>query len=186
MPRVGLTEASIIQSAALLLDDDPDAGLNLATLAQRLGVRPPSLYKHVSGVDGLRRGILLAAKRDLADVLTRAAAGTARADAVRAIGTKYRAWAADHPGQYALTVRAPRPGDTEDETASAALADLMFRVVQGFGIGDEDLVDAVRFVRSSLHGFVDLETRGAFGLPVEVSRSFERLLTSVTSALENW
>ncbi|WP_368496951.1 TetR/AcrR family transcriptional regulator [Herbiconiux sp. A18JL235] len=183
MPRAGLTTSTVVDAAARMIDERPGDALSLATLAESLGVRPPSLYKHVDGVDGLRRRIMLRAKTEFADVLTDAAVGTSGEQALRACAAAYRRWAEEHPGQYALTVRAPRTGDADDEEVSARLARIVYRVVAGFDVGGDDLVDAVRFVRSALHGFVDLETSGAFELPAATERSFDRMVVSVASAL---
>lgn len=183
MPRAGLTTSTVVDAAARMLDERPGDALNLATLAESLGVKAPSLYKHVDGVDGLRRRIMLRAKTEFADALTDAAVGTSGADALRACATAYRRWAEAHPGQYALTVRAPLAGDVDDEEVSERLASIVFRVVAGFGVDGDDLVDAVRFVRAALHGFVDLETGGAFELPTATERSFDRMVASVAGAL---
>ena len=62
MPRAGLTEARVVAEAELLADDVGLSKLTLAALADRLGVRQPSLYKHVAGMEGLQRSIALRAK----------------------------------------------------------------------------------------------------------------------------
>jgi len=49
-----------------------------------------------------------------------------------------------------------------------------------------DAVDATRFLRASLHGFVALETGGAFEVPVDLERSFVRLVGSVVTTLAAW
>ena len=53
--------------AAAALADEGGAGeeLSLARLAERLGVRKPSLYNHVEGLSGLRRELALMALREL-------------------------------------------------------------------------------------------------------------------------
>jgi len=83
MPRAGLTADSVVERAAEMVDESGLDGLNLAALAQSLGVRIPSLYKHVDGMPGLRRGITLQAKIVLRDALGRAAIGRSRDDAIR-------------------------------------------------------------------------------------------------------
>jgi hypothetical protein len=50
----------------------------------------------------------------------------------------------------------------------------------------DDAIDAIRALRSALHGFVLLETGGGFGLPVDVDRSFERLVAGLASAFARW
>lgn len=187
MPRAGLSTQAVIDAAARMLDERTEEGLSIATLAERLGVRPPSLYKHVDGMPGLRRGIMLRAKADLAQTLGRAAIGKARDEAVRGVSVAYRYWAKAHPAQYPMTMRAPVPGDTEDEDVSGTLVDVLYTIISGYQIDkDDDLVDATRFLRSALHGFVDLETTEAFRLPRDLERSFTRLIDSITTSLASW
>jgi AcrR family transcriptional regulator len=185
VPRAGLSREAVVARGADLLEEDA-AGLTLAALADRLGVRTPSLYKHVDGLPGLRRDIAVRAKRALAEVLGRAAIGRSGADAVLALSLAYRGWALEHPAQYGLTTIAPEPGDEEDEAASAASLAVIDAVLAGYGLHDDDAVDAARFLRSALHGFVALETTGGFRLPNDLDHSFRRLVDSLVAALAAW
>jgi hypothetical protein len=186
MPRAGLSTAAVIERAAQLLDDHRAEILNLATLAESLGVRTPSLYKHVDGMPGLQRGITILAKSSLGRTLGQAAIGRSREDAITSMSFAYRRWALEHPGQYLMTMQAPRPGDDEDLEVSESILDVVFNVLAGYDLRDDDAVDATRFFRSALHGFVALETGGGFELPVDLERSFTRLVQSVVTALATW
>ncbi len=186
MPRAGLSRSIVIDRAAQILDDAGAGSLSLALVADSFGVKPPSLYKHVQGLADLQRGVAVRAKEEMAAVLARAAVGRSSADAVRAMAEAYRSWAIAHPGQYPLTTRAPVPGDTEDEAASERLVELISVILRGFDLGPDQLVDATRFLRSALHGFVSLETGGAFELPVSTDDSYVRLVEGVVIALEAW
>jgi len=186
VPRAGLSTAAVIERAAQLLDEQGPESLNLADVAASFGVKIPSLYKHVDGVRGLQRGIMLSAKSDLTTVIEQAAVGRARDDAIRGMAVAYRNWALQHPGQYPLTVRAPDLDDADDAAISAASVAVIFAVLNGYGLREDDAVDATRFLRSALHGFVSLETGGAFELPVDRERSFSTLVESVVTALAAW
>lgn len=186
MPRAGLTAEVVIERAAQLLEQNPDSELTLGMVADSLGVRTPSLYKHVDGLTGLRRGIMVRAKRLLTAELTQATIGRARGDAVRGLARAYRSWALAFPMQYPLTTRAPEPGDEADLAASEAAVGVLYTVLAGYGLSDDDAVDAARFLRASIHGFVSLETGGAFRLPIDLERSFERTVDAVVTALETW
>ena len=59
-------------------------------------------------------------------------------------------------------------------------------VLGGYGLKGDDAIDAIRALRSSLHGFVSLETGGGFGLPQNIDRSFDRLVTSLVQAMATW
>ncbi len=160
--------------------------MTLAALAGRLGVRQPSLYKHIEGMDGLVRSISVRAKNELAYVLARAAVGRERADALTAIANAYRGWALEHPGRYAAAQSAPAPGDTEDQAASLAVVQVATDILAGYKLGEDDAIDATRALRSALHGFITLESGGGFGLPVDIDRSFARLVNGIATAFSSW
>jgi AcrR family transcriptional regulator len=186
MPRAGLSETRVIEEGERIADEVGLSSLTLSALAGRLGVRQPSLYKHIAGTDGLRRSIALRAKEELAAVLGRAAVGRSRGEAIAAMARAYRAWALAHPGRYAAVQRAPAPGDVEDEVASAMVVEVAFDVMAGYNLRDDDAVDAIRALRAALHGFVTLEAGGGFGMPVDVDRSFDRLVAGLSSAFARW
>lgn len=186
MPRAGLSELVVIEEAESLIDEVGLSRLTLVELAARLGVRQPSLYKHIQGTDGLVRSIAIRAKNELAYVLARAAVGRDRADALGSISDAYRAWALEHPGRYASGQVAPAPGDTEDEAASGAVVDVITDVLAGYRLADDEAIHAARFLRSALHGFITLEGSGGFGLPVDIDRSFQRLVNGITTAVSSW
>jgi AcrR family transcriptional regulator len=184
--RAGLTETLVIEEAERLADEVGLRRLTLAALAARLGVRQPSLYKHIEGTEGLVRGISVRAKNELAYVLARAAVGRQRAVAVAAISTAYRKWALEHPGRYAAAQSAPASGDAEDQAASLAVVQVATDVLAGYKLESDDAIDATRALRSALHGFITLESSGGFGLPVDIDRSFERLVNGIATAFSSW
>jgi len=175
-----------VEEAERLADEVGLARMTLAALAARLGVRQPSLYKHIEGTDGLLRSISVRAKNELAYVLARAAVGRERADAVTSIANAYRAWALEHPGRYAAAQSAPAPGDSEDQAASIAIVQLVTDILAGYRLGGDDAIDATRALRSALHGFITLESSGGFGLPVDIDRSFQRLVNGIATAFSSW
>ncbi|MEO5722798.1 MAG: WHG domain-containing protein [Ilumatobacteraceae bacterium] len=186
MPRAGLTNTIVVEEAEAMIDQPDAAPITLAALAARLGVKQPSLYKHIEGMDDLRRSIAVRAKLELAGVMGRSAVGKAGGDAITAMSVSYRRWAADHPGRYAATVRAPDAGDVDDEAASFEITKLAFEIMSSLGLNGDDAVDAIRAVRSVLHGFVTLEALGGFGLPADIDRSFDRLIAGLVAGLADW
>ncbi|MGD8320586.1 MAG: WHG domain-containing protein [Gemmatimonadota bacterium] len=186
MPRAGLTHDKVVARAAEVADEEGYDALTLAAVADRFGVRVPSLYKHVDGLDGLRKGVAVLAVRELAERLAGSAVGKAGSDALSALSEAYRAYAHRHPGRYTATLRAPDPDDEALQAASSAVLDVVFAVLGGYGLDGDDAVDATRILRSALHGFVSLEAAGGFGLPREVDRTFQRLVQGVDAAFRSW
>ncbi|MFM9918607.1 TetR/AcrR family transcriptional regulator [Lacisediminihabitans sp. H27-G8] len=190
MPRVGLTRAGVIAAGIELVDRQGLAGfadLTLASVAAEVGVAVPSLYKHVSSLADLRRGIAVDSVESLTLALTRATTGRSGRDAVGAMSHALRSFALEHPGRYAATQVAANPRDPDDAPLSARSADtvaVIAAVLRAFDLPPERMIDAIRMLRSALHGFVVLELGSGFGLPDDLDRSFEVMVETVTSGVE--
>jgi AcrR family transcriptional regulator len=187
MPRVGLDAEAVVAAAAELADADGLHELTLARLAERLGVRSPSLYAHVGGLADLRTRLAARGARELTAALQGAAAGRARSDALHAIADAYRAYAHAHPGTYAATQRAPgtEPDGANGEYAIAAadLVGVLVAVLRGYELHDDDAIHGVRMVRAALHGFVSLEREGGFAMPIDLNESYRRLVETLDHGL---
>jgi AcrR family transcriptional regulator len=178
----------VVEAAALLADEEGLEDLSLARLAERLGVRKPSLYNHVAGLGGLRRELALMGVRELERRLSRAAVGKAGEGGVSALASAYRDFVLERPGLYAATVRSYRhfaPEDPELEVAEREAFAPVLAVLSSYGLRDEDAVHAARGLRSVSHGFATLENAGGFGLPSDVDESFGRLVRAFVVGLEN-
>jgi AcrR family transcriptional regulator len=176
----------VVAAAAALADEVGWAQLTLAGLAGRLGVRLPSLYKHIDSLDGLRRDIAVLALGELGAALGAAAVGRGGGDALRGVAAAYRRYAAEHPGRYAATVRAPVPDDAEHTAVADGVLRTVLAVLAGYRLAGDDAVDATRALRAALHGFVALERGGGFGMPADVDRSYARLVDGLDGMLGRW
>jgi AcrR family transcriptional regulator len=176
VPRQGLDRARVVAEAAALADAEGLEAVSLAALAARLGVRPPSLYKHVDGLEGLRAGIAVLAADEVGAVLGAAVAGRSGRDALEALGRAWVGYARAHPGRYALTVRAPDPADAAHVAAVERVLELIYATLRPLGLEGDAATHAIRVVRSALHGFCVLEATGGFGMPLALDPSLDRLL----------
>jgi AcrR family transcriptional regulator len=186
MPRAGLNEALVVEKAERMVDEVGPAGLTLTALAKDLGVRQPSLYKHVAGLDALHRSISVRAKRELGECLARAAVGLSRGEAILSMSQALRRWALAHPGRYVAAQKAPAGDDADDIAASNAIVQVCADVLAGYELEGTDAIHAIRALRSALHGFVSLEMTGGFGLPADIDRSFDHLVSALTNAMASW
>jgi AcrR family transcriptional regulator len=183
MARRGLDRAKVIEAAAALADREGLEAVALGRLAGELGVRPPSLYNHVEGLDGVLRGIALRGVVEFGDVLAAAAVGRSGADALRAMADAMRRFARTHPGRYAAAQRA-YPDDAEIAAAGGRVIDVFVAVLRGWDLEGDEAIHAVRVVRSALHGFVALELNGGFGMPLDLDETYDRLVDVLARGLE--
>lgn len=171
-PRPGLTATRIVDAAADLVDREGHDALALGRVADALGVRTPSLYNHVAGLDEVRRHLTLRALHQLGAVVQRAAVGRSAEDAVHAIADAHRRFALEHPGLYAATVPTTEVEDEEVRRAGAAVVDTVLAALGGYGLDRDEAVHATRSVRAAVHGFVALELAGGFGLAQPPEQTF--------------
>jgi AcrR family transcriptional regulator len=182
--RPGLDAERVTDAAVRVADAEGLGALTLARLAAELGVRTPSLYHHVDGLDGARRAVAIRGLRDLGTALRDAAVGRSGPRALRAVADAYRAYALAHPGAYAATQRVVPSDDEATRAAAARVTEVVFAVVRHWEDDEEELVHLVRAVRSALHGFVLLESGGGFGMSAARDASFARLVGVQLAGLE--
>jgi AcrR family transcriptional regulator len=74
--------------------------LTMAALAADLGVRPPSLYRHVDSLDALRRELRSRMLVELSDAVRAAVMGKSGIDGLHALTDAYRDFAREHSERY--------------------------------------------------------------------------------------
>jgi AcrR family transcriptional regulator len=166
----------VVQVAIEIADADGFEAVTLAGIARKLNIRIPSLYNYISSLQGLRREMTLWGLLQLGECLRRAAVGKASDEAVFSLADAYRAFAHTHPGIYSATLRAVDPGQSDLAAAAQEILDILIAVLQSYGFSADEALHAIRGLRSVLHGFVDLETAGGFGMPLSRDESFRRLI----------
>lgn len=173
MPRKGLAAASVTQAGAELVDELGYDRLSMGVLAERLGVRTPSLYKHVNGLADLARRVAILAATELSDAIRDATQGRSGSEALAAAAQAMRTYAKQHPGRYAA-INSAHPTGPDDPLVAARdrLLDSFAATLWGYRLDPSHKIHALRMLRSMLHGFVTLDAADEFHLETDVSDSF--------------
>lgn len=186
MARAGLTAERVTRAAAELADRVGIENVTVSALARGFGVKDASLYSHIKNLRELRARVAVLAAEELADRIGAEMAGRAGRDALAAFAHAYRAYALTHPGRYAAT-RSPVPPEVAAaSTGPRRVNEATYALFRAYGLAEPDLTDAVRLVRSTLHGFVDLERSGGFGHLRDIEASWERTVEALHMLLERW
>ncbi len=155
----------------------------MQAVADRVGVRAPSLYKRVRNRDELVSRVAEATIRELDERLDAAAAGEPDArSALVALARAVRAFAHERPVAFGL-VFAPGGSLTLDDPAALERASASVLRVAAALVGDDDALDAARTVTAWMTGFVGMELSGAFRLGGDVDRAFEFGIVRLADAL---
>ncbi|MDQ0200473.1 TetR/AcrR family transcriptional regulator [Neobacillus ginsengisoli] len=170
-PKVGLEFTKILEAAGELADDYGMQEVSLANLAKKLNIRPPSLYNHFDGLQGLRKELAIFGIDFLYAELAQSAIGVARDEAVIALSKAYINFARKHPGIYEATLMAPDPEDMDVQLAGEKVVNLTVRILQAFKLEGDKAIHAVRGLRSILHGFSSLEQKHGFNMELDLDES---------------
>lgn len=179
MPAPSLITEQAILTAARAELETHGTDLTMAALAARLGVRAPSLYKHVRDRDDVLERIR---QETLGELRTQYDAITAAdpAERIAAIALATRAYAKRFPRSKALAFT-PVSG----EESIAQLAHTVEPLVAACRdlVGPDGALSAARTVTAWMHGFSEMEAMGAFNLGGSVDESFRYGLDLLVSAL---
>lgn len=178
-PRIGLTLPKIVETAAEIADANGIQEVTLASLAQRLGIRSPSLYNHVKGLQDVRKNLGIYGIKQLHNKLEEAAEDKRMDEAIHALGEAYVAFVRKRPGLYEATFLR----DEEVRKAGDGIVKLCLQVLQQYGLEGENALHATRGFRSICHGFSSIEQQGGFGLPLDLDTSLHVLLETFIKGL---
>jgi AcrR family transcriptional regulator len=184
VPRVGLTSDDVVASAAVLADEIGYQGVTMGLLADRLGVRSPSLYKHVGGLADLQHRVATLAMTELGEAIRDAVQGKAGLDALAALLTAVRAYVTAHPGRYMATI-GTEPADPDDPLLAAGtrVINSIAAVLRGYGIGEDEMTHAIRTIRSAMHGFAMLEISRGFQWEADPDQSYAWMIGLIDRGL---
>jgi AcrR family transcriptional regulator len=155
----------IVGSARRILERSGPEGLSMRAIAEDIGIRAPSLYKHVADKETLEVALISDALGEVADAFEEAAAGSD--DPLTSIAAAYRGWALAHPHLYRLMMDRPLPRERlppglEDRAAAALVA----------ATGDDR--DAARAAFAFAHGMVVLELNDRFPPDADLAAAWQR------------
>ena len=167
-PRV----EQIIETASAILDDEGADALTMRRLADELGMRAPSLYKHVPDKAHLEAALIEDIFFEIGDVLHEAYARPGRAGAVRAVLTAYRRHSLEHPNRYRLATSGRLRRELLPECLEEWAGQPFF-----FAAGDPFRSQALW---SAAHGMVILEIDGRYPEDSDLDRTWKATAAAFT------
>ena len=150
------TPDAILETALQLLEMGGSDALTMRSLAESLGIKAPSLYRHYADRATLEAALVAHGAAQLQALLERIEAGTPETR-LRHATERYREFARAHPALYGLMMQ-PQPMIG----APKALWNTVLELTSAVTERPDDTAAAVA-LWAFLHGFVSLERQGAFG-----------------------
>jgi AcrR family transcriptional regulator len=164
----------ILEAARALLEEEGFDAFSMRRLAERLGIRAPSLYKHFASKEALEAALLSQVFAEQAQVAETAVRDTD--EPLAAIARGYREYALRHPQLYRLfTERAI------DRSLITPGAEARARAESDAASGGD--VSLSRAVWGFAHGMTILELNNRFPPGADLEAAWERGLAAFTAAV---
>lgn len=165
----------IVEAARELLERDGRLGLTMRAVAGRLGIRAPSLYKHVADKEELEALLIAEAFREQGAAMHEAVAGLPprgpRRATLEALARVYRTWALAHPHLYRLATDGPLPRERLPQGLEAWAAEPLVRAA-----GSEA---RARATWAFAHGMTILELDGRFPPDADLDEAWRSGIASL-------
>ena len=170
---------TILETALEMLESEGETALSMRSLADKLGLNAPSLYRHYADKEALEIAIVTYGNTLMQTELEQATDRKTPALAVQAASSAYLEFARTHPRLYVLMMdtrlAAPTAGTAK------ALWNTVLKVIGGITSDPDDTPAAVA-LWAFLHGFAELERAGLFG-PSGPKGGFEVGLNAIIEGL---
>jgi AcrR family transcriptional regulator len=166
---------AIVRAARDILEADGVAGLTMQSVAERVGVRAPSLYKRVRNRDELIR---LVAESTLTDI---AAQMNAAPTPVLLLNT-FRAFGLERPAAFRLVMTPGAGTPVADAEFAAGVSEGILRFARQLA-GEEHALEAARTLTAWATGFISMELNGAFQLGGDIDDAWAFGVARIVEAI---
>lgn len=167
------SSAAIVAAGREIIESGGPSGLTMHAVAERVGVRAPSLYKRFRDRDALLAAVAEATVLALTERLD--AAG----DDLSALARTYRTFAHAQPEGFRLMFTASAP-----EAALHRSSEPILRACAAL-VGEADALAAARLFTAWATGFLQMELAGAFRLGGDVDEAFDYGLARIVTGLRS-
>ena len=163
----------IVEAARAILEEEGPDAVSMRRVADRLGIRAPSLYKHLPDKAALETALISAGLEEQAEAFE--AAVRDADDPLGALGASYRDFARRRPHLYRLMTERPL---LRDRLAPGVEARAAAPIIAALG-GDRDLA---RAAWAFAHGMATLELNGRFPPDADLDEAWRRGLDAFRSS----
>jgi AcrR family transcriptional regulator len=152
-PELSPRVRQIVAAARELLEAEGPEALTMRRVAERVGIKAPSLYKHLPDKEALETAVIATGFEDAAERFE-TAVSRRRRDPLAALAAAYREFAKEHPHLYRLMNDQPLRRDLLPPGVEARAAAPLLAATGS--------TDRARAVWAFAHGMTILELNGRF------------------------
>ena len=100
MGRIGVDVDKITETAAKIANEAGYENITLKMIADELGIKTPSLYNHIDGLEDVKRLLMIYGWKQMEERMIQSAIGVAGYDAIKAGCYAFYEYATENPGVF--------------------------------------------------------------------------------------
>jgi AcrR family transcriptional regulator len=172
----------IVAAARALLESGGIEAVTMAAVAERVGVRAPSLYKRFPDRNGLIAAVATDVALDLARAMRAAATDPQPAARLETLAAAFRSFALASPRATALLFSGVAPGAEPTPASQAEAAGPVIEAARAI-VGPPRALAAARVFTAFAYGFTRMETAGAFRFGGDVMEAYRLGVAALIAGL---
>ena len=186
MARKGLNKDKIVLAAAELSEEKGYTQLSVQDLAEKLEVKPASIYNHFTNLEEIEQALGDYAVCELINELQAAIEGKVRAEALRAVAKAYVKFADEHSALYKAFIASHLVRKQEVEKNIRTVVLIIFEAFNTYELTEGQCVHWGRVMRSMLHGFAAIAGAGWFShLPYDTDSTLHLAVENIIVSVES-
>ncbi|MCR5099447.1 MAG: TetR/AcrR family transcriptional regulator [Lachnospiraceae bacterium] len=174
----------IIDVCVEMIDKDGFMNLSIKAIADRLGIKPPSLYKHFQGgLVEIKDAIMVYGWNFIDIKIAKSAVGKSREEGLKAMCYALREFAHEHPGVFeAICWHNSYTSELNHEMTKGVVSSL-YSILDPLEFSEVNKMHVLRSLRGFVEGFSMLELHGSFGDKISLDESFEYGVDALISGI---
>lgn len=186
MSKRGLSREKVIESAAQLANEKGLKYVTIATLADYLGIKKPSLYNHIESQEDIYRGLMIYGWTQGADAIVDTIWEDDAREALRKYAKAFYEYAVSNPGIFEAMLWYNKYESEELIKATKKLYVFFFFQTDKLGIERTVANHLLRTYRAFLEGFSLLVIHESFGNPISVEESLDLSLDVLMNGIQKY
>ena len=185
MVKNSISNELIIETSAELSNKVGLKNLSLKMIAEKLGIKSPSLYNHISSLEDIKKKLMIYGWKQLEGKMIDSVAGVSGYEALRNICYTFYDYATSNKGVFEAMLWYNKCDSEETINATKKLYEIIFKIMDSLNISEDNARHIIRMTRSFLEGFVLLVNNNSFGNPISIKESFDISLDIIINGVKN-
>jgi len=182
-----LSKEDVVKAAIACIDKEGESALGVNRVARALNIKPPAMYKHVAGNEGLKRAVAIAIWQDyLTDFEAQLAGLTEPRELMFAGSQAAREYAKQHFARYSVMMSYQMKPTDEVERGIIMRSLQLFRSSLNLETCHEDtVIDIMRMVDAAIYGFILKEQSDRMTLKRSADESYAVMIDALLVAIQH-